>query len=283
MRARPGSGIVSNRRGHEAKRSLGQNFLVSKEVAARIVEEADVGPGDLAFEIGPGRGALTIPLAGTGAHVVAVEIDRALAADLQGRFQEAELMEIVCRDIREVDLDTETEVRGFERFTLLGNIPYNLTSTILLDLAGLERCRTALLMVQREVGERVLTPPGERECGILSVYMQSYMDIERVMRVRPGSFRPRPKVESVVLRLTPKAIGLGPDDRKAFLAFLKRAFSQRRKKLGSVLRDSFGMGDAGELSRLEEMSGASFDDRPEDLSLGQWNLLFEKMMQGRGS
>jgi 16S rRNA (adenine1518-N6/adenine1519-N6)-dimethyltransferase len=274
---------VSNRRRHEAKKSLGQNFLVSRETAARIVEEARVGPEGLVFEIGPGRGALTLPLAGTGAHVVAFEIDRSLVDELRDRFRGSERMEILHRDIRGVELDGEAEERGYETFTLLGNIPYNLTSTILLELPGLNRCRAALLMIQREVGERVLAPPGVRECGILSVYMQSYMTIEKVLRVRPGSFNPRPRVESVVLRFTPKAAMEGPVERGEFLEFLKGAFSQRRKKLGSVFRDVFGMGDAGNLSRLGRVSGVSMDDRPENLSLGQWKRLFEAMRQGPGS
>ena len=247
------------------------------------MEESGVGPGDLAFEIGPGHGALTIPLSETGAHVVAFEVDRALARELGERFAGQDRMEIRERDIREVDLDGEAGDRGYEGFTLLGNIPYNLTSTILLDLPRWSRCRRALLMVQREVGERVLTPPGERECGILSVYMQSYMDMERVMRVRPGSFSPRPRVESVVLGFSPKGRAEGPGERAEFLEFLKGAFSQRRKKLGSVLRDLFGMGDAGTLSRLAEATGASMDERPEGLTLAQWKRLFEATKRGSGS
>ncbi len=274
---------MSREPGHRAKKSLGQNFLVSKEIAGRIVGEAGAGPGGHVFEIGPGRGALTLHLARTGAHVVAFEIDRSLAGELENRFRGLERMEILHRDIREVDLDREAEERGYETYSLLGNIPYNLTSTILLALPGLERCRSALLMVQREVGERVVAPPGSRQCGILSVYLQSYMEIEKVMRVRPGSFSPRPRVESVVLRFGPGSGGEGPQERSAFLDFLKKAFSQRRKKLGSIFRDLFGMSDAGHLSRLEETSGASMDDRPEDLTLEQWKRLFDAQRRGSGS
>jgi 16S rRNA (adenine1518-N6/adenine1519-N6)-dimethyltransferase len=266
---------VSNPYRHEAKRSLGQNFLVSRETAAKIVEEAHACPGELVFEIGPGRGALTLPLAETGARVVAFEVDRPLSKELGERFRAAAEVEILHRDIRKVGLDDEAEKRGFETFTLLGNIPYNLTSTILLDLPGWKRCRAALLMVQREVGERILAQPGVRECGILSVYMQSYMDIEKVLRVRPGSFSPRPKVDSILLRFTPRTEGGGPGEREEFLGFLKGAFSQRRKKIGSIFRDVFGMGDAGDLKRLGRDSGTSMDDRPEDLSLEQWWGLFE--------
>lgn len=274
---------MSDERRHGAKRSLGQNFLVSREIAGRIVEEAGIAAGGLVFEIGPGRGALTVHLAGTGARVVAFEIDRRLADELGARFRGLERMEIVHRDIREADLDGEAEARGYDAFTLLGNIPYNLTSTILLDLPRWRLCRTALLMVQREVGERIVAPPGERECGILSVYLQSYLETERVLRVRPGSFSPRPKVESVVLRFAPKGEGEGPGDREEFLRFLKGAFSQRRKKLGSIFREIFGMSDAGYLSRLEGLSGASMDDRPEELSLGQWKRLYEAHIRGSGS
>lgn len=266
---------MSNPRRHEAKRSLGQNFLVSNATAARIVDEARVSPGELVFEIGPGRGALTLPLAGTGAHVVAFEIDRSLAGELAERFRGRGDVEILHRDIREADLDGEAEKRGFDTFTLLGNIPYNLTSTILLGLPGWKGCKAAILMVQREVGDRITAAPGVRECGILSVYMQSYMDIERVMRIRPGSFRPRPKVESVLLRFTPRGGAAGPERRGDFLEFLKRAFSQRRKKLGSIVREVFGMGDASDLIRLGRESGASMDDRPEELSMEQWWRLFE--------
>jgi 16S rRNA (adenine1518-N6/adenine1519-N6)-dimethyltransferase len=274
---------VSNPRRHEAKKSLGQNFLVSKEVARSIVRAAGVGEGDLALEIGPGHGALTVPLAETGARIVAFELDRFLVDELRSRFIGMSGVEIIEGDIREVDPDREAELRGYEGYTMLGNIPYNLTSTILLSLPRLRLCRAAYLMVQREVGERIAAVPGERSCGILSVFLQSYMNVERIIRVRAGSFRPKPKVESIVLGFTPEEAARGPADREAFLGFLKGAFSQRRKKLSSIFRDVFGMRDAGDVLRLGRMSNADMGGRPEELSLEQWQRLFDGYQQVSGT
>ena len=274
---------MSNNGGHEAKKSLGQNFLISREIAEKIVSASGASRGGLVFEIGPGRGALTAPLAETGARVVAFEIDGRLVGDLETRFVRLGNVEIVHADIREVDLDREARDRGFDSYTLIGNIPYNLTSTILLALPGLLLCSKSLMMVQREVAERILSSPGERNCGILTVFLQSYMDIAKEIRVLPGSFRPRPKVESVVLSLSPALPGRGPDDRKAYLAFLKLAFSQRRKMLSSLFRDAFGMRDAGIHRRLGQESGVEMKNRPEQLTLEEWFRLFGAYRQVSGN
>ena len=274
---------MSNNGRHEAKRSLGQNFLVSKEIAERIVSISGASPGGLVLEIGPGRGALTVPLAETGARVVAFEIDGRLAGELETRFVRMDNVEIVHADIREVDLDREARNRNFDSYTLIGNIPYNLTSTILLALPDRRLCSKSLVMVQREVAERILSSPGERNCGILTVFLQSYMDIMKEIRVLPGSFRPRPKVESVVLSLSPALPERGPDDREAFLAFLKLAFSQRRKMLSSLFRDAFGMRDAGIQNRLGRESGVEMKSRPEQLTLKEWFRLFRAYRQVSGN
>ena len=183
-------------------------------------------------------------------------------------------VEIVHADFRDVDPDREAQERGFGSYILIGNIPYNLTSTILLALPGLERCSRSLLMVQREVADRILTSPGERNCGILTVFLQSYMDIAKEIRVMPGSFRPRPKIESVVISLAPALPARGPGEREAYLDFIKLAFSKRRKMLSSIFRDTFGMRDAGIQRRLGRESGVDMSSRPEQLTLEQWFGLF---------
>jgi 16S rRNA (adenine1518-N6/adenine1519-N6)-dimethyltransferase len=257
-----------------AKKSLGQNFLVSEGVAARIVEALTPGSEDLIFEIGPGRGALTYPLSESGAHIVAVEIDSGLAGFLEGAFGDRDNVEIVCSDIREVDLDGAAAARGKERYKIAGNIPYHLTSVILLDLARWRDMEEAVIMVQQEVAERVLARPGERNCGILSVFLQSYLGIERIMRVRPGSFSPRPKVESAVLRFAPLKERVGPGDRRGFLELLKKVFSQRRKKLRSALRGASGTPHARDVTELAEATGTDLDRRPEELDLASWVTLY---------
>jgi 16S rRNA (adenine1518-N6/adenine1519-N6)-dimethyltransferase len=129
-------------------------------------------------------------------------------------------------------------------------------------------------MVQREVGERICTGPGERNCGILSVYLGSYLGIERVIRVRPGSFSPPPQVESVVLRFTRESRPGAPAEREAFLEFLKGCFSQRRKKLRSVLRALFGTAHARVVTGLGTDAGVDLDHRPEELYFDDWFRLF---------
>jgi 16S rRNA (adenine1518-N6/adenine1519-N6)-dimethyltransferase len=256
------------------KRGLGQNFLVSPAVARRIVSALPPESGELVFEIGPGHGALTVPLAESGARVVAYEIDGELAERLGERCRSFENVEILCDDIRNVDLDGAAEGRTDARYKVIGNIPYHLTGTILLDLPRLRMCEVAVLMVQREVGERILASPGDRACGMVTVFLRSYLEVSRVMRVRPGSFRPRPKVESMVLRFTSSAPDNAPVDRDGFLAFLKWSFSQRRKKLGSVYRNGRGTVDAKEFRRRIEAEGCDIERRPEELPLEDWFRLF---------
>lgn len=259
-----------------AKKSLGQNFLVSVAVARRIVDAVSALPGDLVFEIGPGHGALTAPLADSGADIVAYEIDASLVGELQGKYHAHDRIEIIHADIREVDLDLAARERGKESYKIVGNIPYHLTSTILLDLPRWKECSVSVLMVQREVGERIQASPGERNCGILSIFLQSYLDIERVTRVRPGSFRPMPNVESVILKFTPAVTERGSKDREGFLAFLKGCFLHRRKKLRNSFRDTFGMRDAEELSRMARAADVDLDMRPEEISLEDWVRLFAR-------
>jgi 16S rRNA (adenine1518-N6/adenine1519-N6)-dimethyltransferase len=255
----------------EAKKSLGQNFLVSDGVIRGIIAAVTEDPDLPVLEIGPGKGALTIPLALGGTQIAAFEIDGDLAGETAAQLGAVGGAEIVHADIRGVDLDKEARRRGWQGYALAGNIPYLLTGTVLLGLPSLEGCRRAVIMVQREVGDRILTPAGSRGCGIMSVYLQAYLEISKVMTVRPGSFRPRPKVDSVVLLFLPREREGAPADREGFLAFLKAAFSQRRKKLANVLK---GMRCAPGPGELEQASGIDTGRRPEELGLQEWFALY---------
>jgi 16S rRNA (adenine1518-N6/adenine1519-N6)-dimethyltransferase len=244
----------------------------------RILDAVTAPPALPVFEIGPGTGALTVPLAGRGRPVVAFEIDAELAGRLTAELSGSPGAEVVNVDYREVDLDAEADRRGWAGYVLAGNIPYLLTGTILLGIPGLARCRRAVIMVQREVGERVLAPPGSRRCGILSVYLQAYLDVSRVMTVGAGSFRPRPKVDSVVLRFEPARRDGAPEDRGAFLALLKSSFSQRRKKLSNALAAAYGPEKAASLAGR---SGVDMGRRPEELTLEEWFML-SRAAESRG-
>ncbi len=264
-----------------ARKSLGQNFLASPAVAGRIVSALGPAAGELVLEIGPGHGALTAPLAATGARVAAFEIDETLAGRLRETYAAEPRVEIVRADIRGVDLDAEAAARGFAAFKLAGNIPYRLTSTILIDLVRWRSLAAAALMVQREVGERILAAPGTRACGILSIFLRSYFTIERVMTVRPGSFTPPPKVMSVVLGFTPAVQERAPRDRLDFLAFLKTGFAHRRKKLRGAA-DALAGGRAPALGDLAALTGIDFDARPEQLALERWFALYTALRRPAG-
>jgi len=251
-------------------------------VARKIASALSPAPGDLIFEIGPGRGALTAPLAESGASIVAYEIDERLVALLREEYAGAGNVAIHHADIRAVDLDDEALERGRDSYKLAGNIPYHLTSTILIDLARRRHCALAVFMVQREVGERILARPGDRACGILSIFLQSYFIINREFKVRPGSFTPPPKVESVVLGFRPRTPGSGPPDREAFLQFLKGCFSHRRKKLRKPLGEYLGLETATDWERLRELSGVDFEMRPEALTLDEWFRLFDASRRVKG-
>jgi 16S rRNA (adenine1518-N6/adenine1519-N6)-dimethyltransferase len=265
-----------SRFGRPAKKSLGQNFLVSEPVARTIVGAAAPAPGELVYEIGPGRGALTVPLAESGADVVAYEIDAELALLLGEMLRGKRNVEVVTADIREIDFDGEAAGRGKKQYKIIGNIPYHLTSTIMLDLPRWAGLTKAVLMVQKEVGERITASPGERNCGIVTVYLGSYFEIKKVARVRPGSFSPRPKVESVVLEIDPGDAMDAPLDRGAFLSFLKLSFSQRRKKLRSIFRGIVRDASGGAGTRPDEFFGVNLDRRPEELGLADWFELFDR-------
>jgi 16S rRNA (adenine1518-N6/adenine1519-N6)-dimethyltransferase len=254
-----------------AKKSLGQNFLVSDGAIRRIISSVTSGDDLPVFEIGPGRGALTLPMAADGTQIAAFEVDEALAEETARKLEGLDNAEIVLADIRDIDLDAEAAGRGWDGYALVGNIPYLLTSTILLALPSLERCRRASIMVQKEVGERVLAVPGSRGSGILSVYLQSYLAVKKVMTLRPGSFRPRPKVDSIVLNFVPRRSENAPGDCAGFLSFLKAAFSQRRKKLANALKTVPGMTDPAE---LQKSSGIDLGRRAEELLLEEWFALY---------
>jgi 16S rRNA (adenine1518-N6/adenine1519-N6)-dimethyltransferase len=222
-----------------AKPKLGQNFLVDSEAIQRIAASI----GDLAsrtvVEIGPGRGAITSELAARAAHVVAVELDRELAAALRVQFllDKAARVTVVEQDVLHFDFDAASEAAG-QRLLVVGNLPYGITSPILLKLAAshlaLDR---AVLMVQREVADRIVAQPGSRDYGLLSVTVQMYGPAERLFTLPPSSFSPPPEVHSTVFRwrFAPRFAELGVEG-KSFLRFVRQCFHQKRKTLANNLR-----------------------------------------------
>ena len=220
------------------KPKLGQNFLVSPTAPRAIVDAL----GDLSqatvLEIGPGKGVLTNLLAPRAKHLIAVELDPALAASLQHSFAGSP-MEILCRDILTVDLTQLAAQRGV-RLQVVGNLPYYISSPILMHLfAHSPVIDRAVLMAQREVAERIVAPPGSSAYGLLSAVTQMYATVENLFTLPPEAFAPPPEVYSTVFRLTMHSrfdeLGVEP---AGFLRFLRQIFALKRKTLANNLRAS---------------------------------------------
>ena len=214
---------------------LGQHFLHDEGVLARIASGLQLSPGDHVVEIGPGEGALTRHLLASGAQVTAIEVDPVLAARLRETFVDSPGFEVIGADVLTVDL---AELLAKQPAAVAGNLPYYITSPIVrrtLDLG--DRVVRAVFLVQKEVAERICAGPGSRDYGYLSALCTLRAEPEYLFRVRPGSFRPPPKVESAVIRLTPRP---GPAPEVELIRFLEAAFRQPRKTLRNNLSALYG-------------------------------------------
>ncbi len=219
---------------HTSKR-LGQNFLIHGGTVEAIVETADICPGDRVLEIGPGIGTLTQGLAEAGASVTAVELDKKLPAVLAETLSGYDRVRIVGGDILKTDIPA---LMGEEPFKVVANLPYYITTPILLTLLERRLPITRIVtMVQREVAERMIALPGGRDYGALSVAVQYYTEPRLAIEVSPRCFLPPPAVESAVMdcvvRKTPP---VEVEDEKHFFRVVRAAFGQRRKTIGNALK-----------------------------------------------
>jgi 16S rRNA (adenine1518-N6/adenine1519-N6)-dimethyltransferase len=245
--------------GHVPRRRFGQNFLADAHYVERIVAAVDPAPGDRIVEIGPGLAALTGRLIERAGRIVAIELDRDLAARLRDRFPGERL------ELHEADaLAFDFAALGRD-LRIVGNLPYNISSPLLFHLAEqAAHLRDLHVMLQREVVARMTADPGTADYGRLTVMLQTRFDIERLFTVPPGAFRPAPKVESAVARLTPlrerkPAIA----DQALFSRIVGAAFGQRRKTLRNALS---AHADVATLERAGIDPGA----RGETLSVGDF-------------
>ncbi len=220
------------------KPKLGQNFLVDDAARHAIVDALGDVSRRTVLEIGPGHGALTDSLATCCQRLIALEIDPSLAAELRFRFREQPQVEVVHGDVLKTDLGGM--LRKGETLDVIGNLPYYITSDILLHLfaAGTQGVLSrAVLMMQREVADRVAAAPGVRDYGLLSATTQMNAQVDNLFTLPPSAFQPPPDVYSTVVRLhfAPRFVELGVDA-AGFDRFLKRSFAQKRKTLQNNLR-----------------------------------------------
>jgi len=258
-----------------AKKALGQNFLVDGNIIDNIIKAAHVAADENVLEVGPGRGALTALLSEKAAQVVAVEWDRELVPLLKMGVGSKESVEVVHGDILRVDLpDLLTSVRQ-GRWKVVANLPYNISSQVLFKfIENRPLFSELILMLQKEVGERLLAPPDCKEYGVLTVLCRLVFDIEKVFLVKPSSFRPIPKVDSIVLRFRVlPANRLDVGDEKVFRTVVKAAFSQRRKTLWNCLKSIDILSEAEVLNQVFEQSEIDRGRRGETLSLEEFARL----------
>ena len=250
-----------------AKKSLGQNFLVDRNYQQRIVAALEAKPDDTVLEIGPGTGALTEHLAGHVRRLVAIEKDRALAAALQQRFAGRADVEIVDGDALETDIVALLGDLAAAR--VIGNIPYNITSPLIFRmLERAHRPQRLVFMVQKEVADRIVSPPGDKQYGALSVGVRTVAHAERLFVVPRGAFRPAPGVDSAILRIDPYfPAPLTQAEEYDVRTLARVAFGRRRKQLQRILRDApeyaLDSEDVGPLLAPLEIDGAA---RPETLA-----------------
>jgi 16S rRNA (adenine1518-N6/adenine1519-N6)-dimethyltransferase len=261
------------------KKSLGQNFLTDGNIVSKILAAANIAPEDGVLEIGPGRGALTLRLADMAGRLVAVEWDRDMVPLLAETLGRRENVTLVHGDILRVDFQTLL-ARCLPVWKVVANLPYNISSQILFKfIDNRELFSELVLMLQKEVGERLLAPPDTKEYGVLTVLCRLYFDIEKICIVKPGSFHPSPKVDSMVLRfrvLPGPRIDVG--DELTFRRVVKASFAQRRKTLANCIRNMEPGLDATLLSRVFGGSGINGGRRGETLSLDEFALLTKQFL-----
>lgn len=226
--------------GHRARKRFGQNFLVDPEVIERILA-AIPRAGEL-VEIGPGLGALTLPLAARGERVVAIELDRDVVTRLRIKVDAEGVgrqVEIVSQDALRLDLDVLAEATGLTTpLTIVGNLPYNIATALITKLlAQAGRIGEMVFMVQKEVADRLAAAPGDSAYSRLSVLVSAQAEVEHLFDVPPTAFNPPPKVDSSIIRLVPRTEPLiPPNDWPRFERLVTAAFTQRRKTLRNNLK-----------------------------------------------
>lgn len=214
------------------KKYLGQHFLTDPAIAGRIVGALDCSPGETVIEIGPGTGILTAHLLEREIRLLPVEVDPEAAMHLKEKWPRLEGM-LIEADFLKLNIDDHTQ----GPFHVIGNLPYNISSQILFRvLEYRQRIPSVVCMIQKEVADRIASPPGSREYGILSVLLQAYFEVQHLFTVKPGSFFPPPRVNSGVIMLRRNQTLRLPCDEKLFFQVVKSAFNQRRKMIRNSLK-----------------------------------------------
>ncbi|WZL73445.1 16S rRNA (adenine(1518)-N(6)/adenine(1519)-N(6))-dimethyltransferase RsmA [Clostridiaceae bacterium 35-E11] len=267
---------IVSKYGFKFSKSLGQNFLIDENILHKIIEGAEVNEEDMVVEVGPGIGTLTQALAARAKKIVAVEIDKTLIPILAETLKDAENVEVVNKDILKIDLHQLIEERCEGRkVKVIANLPYYVTTPIIMKfLEEKVPVENMVVMIQKEVADRMQAKPGTKDYGALSVAVQYYCDPKIITRVPKSVFIPQPNVESTVIRLTvlqePK---VRVEDEKLLFAVVKAAFGKRRKTLLNALSSSTLGQSKQQIQEILQYSEIEENRRGETLEIGEFAKL----------
>nr|WP_290670479.1 16S rRNA (adenine(1518)-N(6)/adenine(1519)-N(6))-dimethyltransferase RsmA [Ardenticatena sp.] len=268
--------------GLRPRKGLGQNFLVDETALQRIAETADLTPSETVVEIGPGLGALTEYLLARAGHLIAIELDPNMVAILQERFGDQPHFHLVEGDVLKQDIPALVRrFTGEPRYKVTANLPYYITSAAIRHLLESRPAPDLIvLLVQREVAERIVATPGNM--SVLAVSVQVYGTPTLVARVPAGAFYPPPKVESALLKIEPHATPhVQPHEAEAFFRLVRAGFHQKRKQLRNTLAAGLGL-PKHEIDRLLQAAGIQPSQRAESLSIDDWRRLFDVWRTNQG-
>lgn len=246
---------------------LGQNFLVNKEIVKKIIKSANLQTNDLVLEIGPGKGILTEELAKRAGKVITIEIDRNLIPALKNKFEKIKNIEIINEDVLKINL---SKLNLDKNYKVIANIPYYITSKIIrLFLESENPPNEMILMVQKEVAERIVAAPGEM--SILAISVQYYAQSEILFNVPRENFDPAPEVDSAVIKIS-NIKNQNEKLRKDFFRIVKAGFCAKRKILLNNLANSFHL-EKKEVEEKLKKAGISPTVRAQELAVGEWEKL----------
>lgn len=275
--------FIMKKYGIKANKSLGQNFLINEEVIEKIVDSAEITKKDLVIEIGPGLGTLTKYLLENAGKVICIELDNKMISILNDRFSLYDNFEVINNDVLKVDLNKliyDEKMKGdLKKVKVVANLPYYITTPIIMKLLEEKLdIESITVMIQKEVADRLIAIPGEKNTGAITYTVYYYCESEKIIEVPNNSFIPEPEVTSEVIKLiTRKNKPVQIEDEKVFFNIIKYAFMQRRKTLINSLTNShiFENKNAGE-KILNELK-LDLNIRAENLSINSFEDIYNKI------
>ena len=269
--------FILNKYGIHANKSLGQNFLINEEVINQIIEKAEIDENDLVIEIGPGLGTLTSRLLEKAGKVICVELDDRMITILNDRFKLYNNFELIHDDILKVDLnkiinENLLENNNINKIKIVANLPYYITTPIIMKLLEEKLNITSItVMIQKEVADRLIAVPGEKNAGAITYSVYYYAEAEKVLDVANNSFIPEPSVTSTVIKLNiRKEPVIQINDEKLMFKIIKQAFMQRRKTLVNALSNMDIFKSKEEIIRMLEDLNINTKVRGEALTIEQY-------------